>query len=401
MRGELGEWLRGFVFEGGFLARYPYYAHVIAGLDAVRDPSVERMAVSFRRVPGRGGRFFLHVNIEAVSREPQFVRGLLLHEVHHVVLGHLTHPKYFGVAHPELLSMAMEASANEYVDEALPSPLLWEHFREIGFRARQSTMERYELLVAAREDGEEPRPSRPSRPLDPHEWVNEATAPVGGVEHARQVITRARDEGEGDAKRMEVGVPRLAGKTPDQLLLELVGTDRAPAKRVDWRRALQDLVSQGRAPHPTWARPSRRFPTQVGVAPGRTFRPRAVPRSTLLVAIDTSASMSRPELEEIARQLRPIAELARVLVAECDVEVRRVYPFRGALSAVMGRGGTDLRPVLDARFLRARGADGVVYFTDGEGPAPEVAPGVPVLWVLTKEGPPPVTWGRTVRFASH
>ncbi|MCB9635433.1 MAG: hypothetical protein H6721_25210 [Sandaracinus sp.] len=165
MRGELGEWLRGFVFEGGFLARYPYYAHVIAGLDAVRDPSVERMAVSFRRVPGRGGRFFLHVNVEAVAREPQFVRGLLLHEVHHVVLGHLTHPKYFGVAHPELLSMAMEASANEYVDEALPSPLLWEHFREVGFRARQSTMERYELLVAARADGEEPRPSRPSRTL--------------------------------------------------------------------------------------------------------------------------------------------------------------------------------------------------------------------------------------------
>ena len=30
--------------------------------------------------------------------------------------------------------------------------------------------------------------------------------------------------------------------------------------------------------------------------------------------------------------------------------------------------------------------EGVVYFTDGEGPYPAKAPPVPVLWVLTKAG---------------
>ncbi|MCB9617935.1 MAG: hypothetical protein H6724_00635 [Sandaracinus sp.] len=309
----------------------------------------------------------------------------MLHEVHHVVLGHLTHPKYFGVAHPELLSMAMEASANEYVDEALPSPLLWEHFREVGFRARQSTMERYELLVAARADGEEPRPSRPSRTLDPHDWVNEATAPATGVEHARQVITRARDEGEGDAKRMEVRVPRLAGKTPDQLLLELVGTDRAPAKRVDWRRALQDLVAQGRAPHSTWARPSRRFPAQVGVAPGRTFRSRAVPRSTF-----SWRSTRRRARRGRARGDCASAAADRGAGARRGGRVRR----RGAPADVsvsrhaVGGDGT-WRHGPSARvgraFLAGPGARGWRRVLHGwRGPAPEVAPSVPVLWVLTK-----------------
>ncbi len=392
-RPELSRWLRDFVFESGFFARYPYYAHVLVGLDPVLDPSVERMAVSFRHAPGRGGRFYLHVNVDAVAREPEHLRGLLLHEVHHVVLGHLTHPKFFGLAHPELLELAMETTANDHIDEPLPSPLLAEHFRHLGFRPGQSTLERYELLVAARARGEEPHPSRPGRALDPHPWPRQSEPPAGGVEHTRQAIARARDDA---ADLPTAAVPRLAGKTPNQLLLELVGTDRAPERVVDWKAALRELVAQARAPHHTWARPSRRFPERVGVAPGRTFRPRAIPRATLLVAIDTSCSMSRFELEEVARQLRPIGELARVVIVECDVAITRIHPFRGVLPAVVGRGGTDLRPVFEPRFLRAQGADAVVYFTDGDGPVPERPPTVPVLWVLTKPGPLACSWGRRV-----
>ena len=37
---DLRRWLHAFVFEGGFLARYPYYAHVLASLEPVLDPSV-------------------------------------------------------------------------------------------------------------------------------------------------------------------------------------------------------------------------------------------------------------------------------------------------------------------------------------------------------------------------
>ena len=81
------------------------------------------------------------------------------------------------------------------------------------------------------------------------------------------------------------------------------------------------------------------------------------------------------------------------MVAECDVEITRVYAFEGTVAEVAGRGGTDLRPVFADAFLGARKVSGVVYFTDGEGPFPEAAPRVPVLWVLTKPGAFKCPWG--------
>ena len=76
-RSEIEQWLDGFLQEAAFLEKYPYYAAVLAKLSPVADPSVSRMAVSLV-----DGRFFLHVNVDAFVAEPQFLRGVLLHEVH-------------------------------------------------------------------------------------------------------------------------------------------------------------------------------------------------------------------------------------------------------------------------------------------------------------------------------
>jgi predicted metal-dependent peptidase len=74
-----------------------------------------------------------------------------------------------------------------------------------------------------------------------------------------------------------------------------------------------------------------------------------------------------------------------------------VYAFDGSLADVGGRGGTDLRPVFEEAFLGGRKMDGVIYFTDGEGPFPERTPRVPVLWVLTKPGDFACPWGERAR----
>jgi predicted metal-dependent peptidase len=396
----LRSWLDGFLREASFLARYPYYAHVLAGLEPVADPSVPAMGLSLHPSPGRGGRYYLHVNVEQFLREPQFLRGILLHEVHHVVLGHLAHPKFFGAERPELMLLAQETSANEYIDEALPSPVLWQHFAQFGLRAGQSTLERYERLCAARAQGAEVLPKRDTRLVDEHRWRQQPAAPPGGVQQTKELIERAREEGADDAKRVSAGRPEsatLAGRTPEELLLQLVGTTDAPEVYVDWRAALRAFVAQARAPVHTWARPSRRFPSRIGELPGRTYRLRDVLRPTLVVAIDTSLSMTREELAEVARQLRPLSQLTRLVIVECDAAITRVYPFAGTLESVKGRGGTDLRPVFDPRFLGAHGADGVIYFTDGDGPYPETAPRVPTLWMLTKPGEFECPWGLRAR----
>lgn len=396
---DLRAWLHGFVHESGFLARYPYYAHVVARLVPVADPSVPLMGVSLH-----GARYYLHVNVDAILREPQYLRGLLLHEVHHVVLGHLAHPKYFVSPDGEpiardLMQIAQETSANEHVAEPLPSPIVWQHFERFGLRAGQSTLERYERLRSARAEGAAISLARDTKFVDPHDWRDRESPPTGGVRETREVIVEAEEKGREDAERAPERARRIAGRTPDELLLELGSSEDAPEVYVDWRDALRTFVAHARTPVHTWSRPSRRFPQRIGAVPGRTYRLRPALRPTILVAIDTSLSMSEGELAEIARQLRPMSELARIVVAECDATVARTYPFRGAIDRVKGRGGTDLRPVFEPALLQRWQVDGVVYFTDGQGPHPEHAPAMPVLWMLTKPGDFACPWGMRARLA--
>ena len=397
---DLRAWLDAYVADAQFLARYPYYAHVLAQIEPVFDPSVPAMGLSLHGVLGRGGRYYLHVNVDEMLREPQFLRGILLHEVHHVVLGHLAHPKFFQVTQRDLMLIAQETSANEFIDEPLPQPVLWQHFERFGFRAGQSTMERYELLRVARAEGHEPKLARDTKVVDEHTWQTQSAPPPPGLTETRQVIERARDEGHDDAERakaVDVKRGRIAGRTPSQLLAQLGGVHEQRRVEIDWRAALRAFVARTRAPAHTWSRPNRRFPSRIGVVPGRAYQHRQVLRPTLLVAVDTSLSMDEDELSEVARQLRPMSELAQLVVVECDAAIARTYPFRGAMDQVKGRGGTDLRPVFDPRFLRAQRADGVVYFTDGQGPFPEHAPHVPVLWMLTKPSAFACPWGERAK----
>jgi hypothetical protein len=155
---EIQAFLEGFTHDPAFLARYPHYVAVLARLIPVADPSVSRMAVSFEN-----GRFYLHVNVESFLHEPQYLRGILLHEVHHVVLGHLSHPKFADAAEPELMDLALEMSANEHIEEPLPNPIVWRAYTAAGIRAGQSTIERYEKLREALRAGDSRRaPSRAS-----------------------------------------------------------------------------------------------------------------------------------------------------------------------------------------------------------------------------------------------
>ncbi|MBN1674740.1 MAG: hypothetical protein JXR37_27090 [Kiritimatiellae bacterium] len=400
MNGDIEAWLRGFVLGAEFLRQYPYYAFVLAKLLPVVDPSVAVMGVS-----AHGPRFYLHVNPEFFTAHPDCVKGVLLHEVHHLVLGHLTDLKFQGLAHPDLLELAMEMAANEYITVPLPGePVRWEAFARFGLAANQSTIVRYERLVQARRDGFEP--------LDvPRAWVDQhlpngvaalfpdAPSPAPGAhDRVRRLIADAVEEAHRDPG---VKGGRLAGKVPGNLLEELAGTEKEPDRYMDWRAAIQMFVGLVRTPVHTYARPSRRCPEKVGVIPGRIYYPGQADHPALLVAIDTSGSMSAAELAEVARHLMLLRDLVTMTVVECDVRIQRVYPFSGAITAMLGRGGTDLRPVFTPEFLSQHRADGVIYFTDGWGPYPEQDPGIPTLWVLTKPVGFGCGWGEKAYFPSE
>lgn len=152
-------------------------------------------------------------------------------------------------------------------------------------------------------------------------------------------------------------------------------------------------MSNVRAPVHTYARPSRRFPDRAFEVPGRLWAPQKGIRPRIVCAIDTSASISKDELEEIALHLTNAGAFAELTIVECDARIQRIYRFTGRIDNVRGRGGTDLRPPFDPSILERYGPDGIVYFTDGLGPVPPRDPGVKTLWVLTRDGNFHCPWG--------
>ncbi len=396
------DWFTGFLNGPDFIRSYPYYAAVLARMQAVDDPNVPVMAVS-----AHGRHVWLHVNVAYFLRPENFryLKGVLLHEVHHIVLGHLGNPEYAGLAHPDLMELAMEVSANEYIRDPLPGdPPVWTMFKDYGVKPGQSTLERYDLLVKARQGGA--KIPVPSRWVDTHlpRGVGQGRGgrkpPPGTYLRVKRMVSSAVAAAQRERQRAGmVGSPggALAGREPGAFIEELDDFDEfdpPPPPRMDWRTALRLFAAPLRRPFGTYARPNRRFRERVGEIPGRIRRPDVAKPKRLVVAVDTSASMTTPELHEIAGELRRLSELAKFTVVECDTVIHRVYPFEGAFRDAAGRGGTDLRPVFESNFLAEHRPDGVVYFTDGEGPYHEKPPGVPVLWVLTKTMPFRCPWGQ-------
>lgn len=388
MNRDCSQWLATQLARTGFYERYPGYVCLLAGLEVTEDPSVAAMAVS--RV---NDRFRLHINLGFFQAKARFLPGVLLHEIHHLVLGHLTRPELHEVAFPDLMELAMEIAANEYIREPLPgAPPRWEEYRRFGLEAHQSTWERYERLANARRDGT--LRVRLWRAVDDHRFLAAAPDDDRGTALVETLLARLPRERPFFPSESPT---RIAGRTPGELLILLRTDPRRPPPALDWRQAIAAFPARLRTPQRgySYARPNRRFPTRVGEIPGRARR--SIGHLELLVAIDTSSSMEEPTLVQIARQVSLLASHAAITVVECDAAIQRVYPFTGAIRDLRGRGGTDLRPVFEPAFLARHSPDGILYFTDGEGPWPAEAPTTPTLWVLTGPMHFACPWGRQAR----
>ncbi len=185
------------------------------------------------------------------------------------------------------------------------------------------------------------------------------------------------------------------GDIPGQVLRELGlgGHARVPWRRLLHRYAGSALARDDYALH----RPDRRFVEHDLVVPGRWSEGIA----SLVVALDTSASISPALLDMVGAELRVLADLAQqVWLIVADARVQQVVddldlPSFLAQGRVKGGGGTDHRPVFD--WLREHGVrpDVFIGITDLCSRFPQRAPGFPVLWLVPRRHGA-VPWGRVV-----
>lgn len=158
------------------------------------------------------------------------------------------------------------------------------------------------------------------------------------------------------------------------------------ASGVDWRNELRAMLTSASNDDYTYRRPSRRFLSQ-GVYLPSLYNEGLGP---VLIAIDSSASMTQRELEQIASETQQIVEdlnPAFVRVVYCDTAIQRTEDFQQGDDIKLscrGGGGTRFKPVFEYMANEMPEAVGLVYFTDLEGNTQECPePPCPVIWANT------------------
>ena len=170
--------------------------------------------------------------------------------------------------------------------------------------------------------------------------------------------------------------------------------DQAKSASVDWVEALADFLDQAFGSEPTLAKPAPRhlwtenyFPSYQGVGGG-----------DLVIAIDTSASISQAEAQAFADEIDSIRENIkpdRTIVIYCDTTIQRnaageqFDEFDNGEDIVVRRingGGTRFDPPFSLVEQEGFEPSAFIYFTDGwcrVGSGTAAKANYPVLWATT------------------
>ena len=300
--------------------KYIFHCKVLEQFTVQERPAVGTMAVTVA-----GDKLMLLYNATFVLSTPMAqLAGLLLHEVHHVILGHIfAKPTNYPDRWARII--AEEISANEFVKEPLPAgAILLKDFPYLT--PMQSTADRYERLKQETRRGQIAVPTgqplgdgpKIGNTLDDHSIWSEGEQDNGKskatVESVIQDVV------------LEAGLARV----PDELKDALggLGIGNTPGSgqyglnggqtgHLDWRQLLRRYAGQILQVRPTFTRPSRRFPDLVGIVPGKR---RQTERPRVMAVIDTSGSVTPDLLELIDAELARLAKHYVVLVVESTAD---------------------------------------------------------------------------------
>ena len=170
------------------------------------------------------------------------------------------------------------------------------------------------------------------------------------------------------------------GDIPGEMVGRIEQIRKKPKPATDWKRYFRRYLGNEFTEmiRKSKKRESRRYPDAAGNRHQR--------KSHILVAIDTSGSVSMPEYREFFGQIRTLTDRATFHVVECDACIQHEYDYNGHPNEVLhGGGGTSFEPVIDLFIKDRKKYDALVYFTDGYATIPLNTP-KETLWVISSNG---------------
>lgn len=337
--------------------------------------------------------------------------ALLKHEMLHLAFKHIVMSDSF--MDKKLFNIAADIEVNSYIHNLPKGALVASDF---GLAERQGTMYYYRVLAqrvgysqeenpgvfdANHHDedcGINPSPTTKSGDTQNDEYKpntcdNDALKIPDGKDiiDDHSVWQKGTDKTERELANEMINSKLLAaaeavknrGTVPGELS-SIIAELNKPLERVfDWKKMLRRFIGNAYDERKKSSRrkESRRF---IGSCGSKHMK-----RTSLLVAIDTSGSVSNKELHEFVSELTYMYKAGTdIYVLECDSRIQREYKFTpGCITSVSGRGGTRFEPVIDFYREHYKNFDSLIYFTDGEAPYDNLmVPQNNMLWVISSCG---------------
>jgi predicted metal-dependent peptidase len=312
--------------------------------------------------------------------------GLLKHELLHIAFGHLT--TVFKFSDRKLANIAMDMEINQYIDvDYLPEGgIMINNYAELNLDRKAGARYYYDKLKEAKDEKDQngtsgspefdklcdQMDSGDGEGLPDHstwdEFENLSEAEQKLIEKQLQKVL-------GDAKEQTV---KKRGSVPGEIEGVIV-IEEIVAPKFDWRGYIRRFtgISTKVFTKKIRRKENRRFSDNPGL--------KIKMRQHMLLAIDTSGSVSNDELMEFMNEIHHIYKAGvDITIVQCDTSIRSIESYKGKNDLkVHGRGGTEFDPVLDYYNENSKKYTSLVYFTDGECDA-NVKPKGNVLWVISE-----------------
>ena len=361
------------------MLKEPYYGFFLIMLNKVWRKDLPTAGVSKQNI-----NYQLAINEEFwTGLSDMHKMGLLKHELLHIAFGHLV--SFSSFSNKKLANVAMDMEINQYIEDSwLPEGgIRIEDYEDLKLDKKAGCRYYYDQLLRLQDEKDKQGTTGnqgndkllddiASGDIPDHstweEFDDMTDAEKKLIEKQVQKILQ-------DAKEQTV---KKRGNVPGEIE-GLIVVEEFTAPKFDWKGYIRRFtgVSTKVFTKKIRRKENRRYEDNPGL--------KIKMRQHMLLAIDTSGSVSNDELTEFMNEIHHIHKAGvDITVIQCDTSIRSIEPYRGKNEInVFGRGGTEFDPVLDYYNANLKKYTSLVYFTDGECYT-SVKPKSKVLWVLSE-----------------
>ena len=368
------------------MLKEPFYGLLLLSLNKQWDKRVPTAGVS-----KNGVNFQLTINEDFWnSLSDNHKRGLLKHELLHIGFFHIQCQDEF--PNKKVANIAMDIEINQYIDaEDLPEGgCTLESFAEYNLPPKAGCREYYKLLMQAKEQEEQSGSGGK---------ISDMAGMDDGGQHGSGTIVPDHgtwkdfeDLSEAEKKLLESqtahilkeiadSVEKSRGTIPGEFKGILERLRHVEPPKFDWRSYVRRFA--GGAKEVFTKKLRRKDNKRFEENPGLKIKN----KRHLLVAIDTSGSVSDKEVKEFLNEIHHIHKTgSEVTILQCDTTIRSIEKYKPNEDITLhGRGGTDFDPVLEYYNENQRKYTCLFYLTDGEC-STDVKPKGKMLWVISTRG---------------